>query len=126
MMPSWSPPLQILCRGISLSSATTILPNVLLPRAFIRFELLHLRAIHVLHHLIRLPFLEAEPQTLVRVVLVVRLVLVVLDLDEVAVDGGRVKRKRDERVDGGGFGDDFECPRLHQRVSMPLRKARRE
>ena len=91
-MASWSPPLQILCRRLSLSSATAILPNVLLPRAFIRFKFLHLGAIHVLHHLICLPFLEAESQTFVGVVLVVRLVLVVLDLDEVAVDGGWVKR----------------------------------
>lgn len=92
MMASRSPPLQILCRRVPLSSATAILPNVLLPRALIRLKLLHLRAVHVLHNLICLPFLEAEPQTLVRIVLVIRLILVILDLDKVAVDGGWVER----------------------------------
>ena len=65
---------------------------MLLTRTLIRLKLLHLRAVHVLHNLICLPFLEAKPQTLVRVVLVIRLILVVLDLDEVAVDGGWVER----------------------------------
>lgn len=64
----------------------------------------------MLHHLIGLPFLEAEPQTLVRVVLVVSLVLVVLDADEVGVFGLGVEGEGDEGVDGGGFGDDFEGP----------------
>lgn len=45
-----------------------------------------------------------------RVVLVVGLVFVVLDLDEVAVDGGGVEGEGDEGVDGGGLGDDFEGP----------------
>ena len=45
----------------------------------------------MLHNLIRLPFLEAETQPLVRVILVIRLIFVVLDLDEVAVDGGCVE-----------------------------------
>lgn len=83
---------------------------MLLRRALIRLKLLHLRAIHVLHDLIRLPLLEAEAEALVRVVLVVGLVFVVLDLDEVAVDGGGVEGEGDEGVDGGGFGDDFEGP----------------
>ena len=83
---------------------------MLLPRPLIRLELQHLGAIHMLHDLIRLPFLEAEAQTLMRVVLIVGLILVVLDLDEVAVDGGRVEGEGDEGVDGGGFGNDFEGP----------------
>lgn len=83
---------------------------MLLSRALIRFKLLHLRTVHVLHHLICLPFLKAETQTLVRIVLVVRLIFVVLDLDEVAVNGGRVERQGDKGVDGGGFGYDFEGP----------------
>lgn len=92
MTASWSPRLQVLSRRIALSSATTILPHVLLTRPLIRLEFFHLRAVHVLHDLICLPFLEAETQTLVRVVLVIRLILVVLDLDEFAVDGGWVER----------------------------------
>ena len=66
----------------------------------------------MLHDRIGLPFLEAETQSLVGVVLVIGLVLVVLELDEVAVDGGRVEGEGDERIDGGGFGDDFEGPAL--------------
>ena len=64
----------------------------------------------MLHHLICLPLLKAETQTLVRIVLVVRLIFVVLDLDEVAVDCGWVERQGDEGVNGGGFGNDFEGP----------------
>lgn len=83
---------------------------MLLRRALICLKLLHLGAVHVLHDLIGLPLLEAEAETLVRVVLVVGLVFVVLDLDEVAVDGGGVEGEGDEGVDGGGLGDDFEGP----------------
>ena len=91
---------------------------MLLPRPLVRLKLLHLGAIHVLHDLIRLPLLEAEPQPLVRVVLVVGLVLVVLDLDEVAVDGSGVEGEGDEGVDGGGFGDDGEGPGLRDGESV--------
>lgn len=83
---------------------------MLLAGPLIRFKLLHLRTIHMLHDLIRLPLLEGEAQPLVGVIFVVGLILVVLDLDEVAVDGGRVEGEGDEGVDGGGFGDDFEGP----------------
>ena len=83
---------------------------MLLARAFIRLEFFYLRAVHKLHHLIGLPFLEAEPQPLVTIVLVVSLVLVILDLNKVAVNGRWVERQGDEGVDGGGFGDDFESP----------------
>lgn len=47
-----------------------------------------------------------------RVVFVVGLILVVLDLDEVGIDGLGVERKADEGVDGGGFGDEAEGPGL--------------
>ena len=60
-------------------------------RSLISLELLDFGAIHVLHNLVCLPFLKGETETLVRVVLVVRLIFVVLDLDEVAVDGGWVE-----------------------------------
>lgn len=53
-------PLQVLSRGVALSSATAILLDVLLARLLIGLKLLYLRAVHVLHHLICLPFLEAE------------------------------------------------------------------
>jgi len=35
-------------------------PHLLLPGALVLLKRLYLRAIHVLHHLIRLPFLEAK------------------------------------------------------------------
>lgn len=103
-------PLQVLRRRISLSSTTSILPDVLLAGTLVGFESLDLRAVHMLHDLVGLPLLEAEAKTLMRVVLVVRLILVVLDLDEIAVDGSGVEGEGDESVDGGGFGDDFEGP----------------
>ena len=46
------------------------------------------------------------------VVLVVGLILVVLHLDKVRVYGVRVEAERDQCVDGGRLGDDFESPGL--------------
>lgn len=66
----------------------------------------------MLHHRIGLPLLEAEPQPLVRIVFVIGLVLVVFDLDEIAVDGVGRESEGHERVDGCGFGDDLESPTL--------------
>ena len=70
----------------------------------------HFLTIHKLHHLISLPLLETEPQPLMTVIFIVGLILVVLDLDKVAVYRSGVKGEGDEGVDGGGFGDDFEGP----------------
>ncbi len=47
-----------------------------------------------------------------RIVFVVGLVLVVFHLDEIAVDGVGREGEGDERIDGCGFGDDFEGPTL--------------
>lgn len=44
------------------------------------------------------------------VVLVVRLVFMVLDTNEVAMNGLRVERKGNEGIDGSCFGDDLEGP----------------
>ena len=110
MTASCGPHLQILSRRVALSSTTAVLPDMLFSRPLICLKLLHLGAIHVLHNLICLPFLKAETQTLMRIVLVIRLIFVVLDLDEIAVDGGWVERQGDEGVDGGCFRDNFECP----------------
>ena len=60
--------------------------HVHLPGLLIRLKDMHLRRIHMLHHGIRLPLLEAEAETLMRIIFVVRLVLVVLHLDEIAID----------------------------------------
>lgn len=87
---------------------------MLLPGPAIGLEQLDLLAVHVLHDLIGLPFLEAEAEAFVRVVLVVGLILVVLDPDEVGVDRFGIKGQADEGVDGGGFGDDFEGPGLFE------------
>ena len=78
----------------------------------ILLEELHVLAVHLTRDLVRLPLLEREPGPGVRVILGVRLVLVVLDADEVAVNRGGVERERDERVDGGRFDTAGECPRL--------------
>lgn len=83
-------PSQILHRRLVLP--TPILPPFLLPRIPIPLKRRHLLAIHMLGHLIRLPLLERRAQPLVRVVLVVRLILMVLDADEVAIDGIWVQR----------------------------------
>jgi len=64
---------------------------MLLGRTLVCLKSLDLRAIHKLHDLIRLPFLEAESQTLMRIVLIVGLIFMVLDLDEVTIDGSGVE-----------------------------------
>ena len=79
--------------------------NRFLVGALVGLEFLDFGTIHVLYHLICLPFLEAEAETLVRVVFVVLLVFVVFYLDEVGVDGVGVEREGDEGVEGCFFGD---------------------
>ena len=66
----------------------------------------------MLHHRISLPLLEAKTQAFMRVVLIVRLVLVVFYSNELAVNGGRIERKGDKRVNGRSFGDYLEGPAL--------------
>ena len=104
--------LQILGRCVSILLARPVLPHVLLAGVLVRLKELNLLAIHMLHHVIRLPLLEAEAHALVAVVLIVGLILVILDLDEVRVDGYGVKGQRDQRVDGGCLGDPAEGPAL--------------
>lgn len=98
--------LRRLCRPLPVPS------HILFPGPLVRLELLDLLAIHVLHDLIGLPFLEREADAFVRVVFVVGLILVELDADEVRLDRLGVERKADEGVDGGGFGDQAEGPGL--------------
>lgn len=85
---------------------------MLLSSILVPLEHCNLLAIHVLSHLVRLPLLEREAQTLVAVILIVRLVLVVFHPDEVAVHGFGVEGKRNQCIDGGCFGDDLEGPGL--------------
>ena len=66
----------------------------------------------MLGHLIRLPPLARESQSLVAVILVVCLILVVLDADEIALYGFGVQGECDQRIDSGGLGNDLEGPRL--------------
>lgn len=106
--------LQILRRRLPIARPGAISLDGLLRGALIRLEEFDLGGIHILHHVIGLPLLEAEAEAFVRVVFVIGLVLMVLDLDEVGVLGGGVEGKGDEGVDGSGFGDDFEGPRLHR------------
>jgi len=73
------------CLTVRISRA--VLSDWLLSSALVLLKVLDLVAVHVLDNVVGLPLLEAETSTLVRVVLVVGLVLVVLDLDEVRVNG---------------------------------------
>ena len=102
----------ILNRRIPLRLPTPILPHRLLPSILIRLKRLDLLTIHMLDHIIRLPLLKAKAQALVRVILVVRLILVILHLDEVRIDRRRVERQADERIDRRGFGIFGEDPGL--------------
>lgn len=81
-----------------------------MPFTLISLESLHLFSIHMLSHLVSLPLLEAKPNPLVRVILIICLVFVVLDLDKIRIDGVRVKRERNKRIDSRSLGDDLECP----------------
>lgn len=81
-----------------------------MPFTLISLESLHLFSIHMLSHLVSLPLLEAKPNPLVRVILIICLVFVVLDLDKVRIDSVRVKRERNKRIDSRSLGDDLECP----------------
>jgi hypothetical protein len=61
------------------------------PGARVRLESFNLLAIHMLGNLIGLPFLEAETQAFMTVVLIVGLVLVVFHTNKVAVDRFRIQ-----------------------------------
>ena len=104
--------LQLFHRCISLRPTTTMLPNSLLSRTLIRLELLHLRTIHMLHNLVRLPLLKTESQPFVGIIFIVSLIFVVFYPNEVGVCGGGLEREGDKGVYCGGFGNDFECPGL--------------
>src|SRR6187402_2809238 len=83
--PALSPHLQILLRCFTLP--ISILPHMLLPRILIRLKHRHLLTIHMLRHLVSLPFLERKPYTLMTVILVVCLIFVILYADKVTVHG---------------------------------------
>lgn len=95
-----------------ISNSTPILPNMLFPSILILDEILDILTVHMFSNLIRLPLLEREAQSFVRVIFVIRLVLVVLDTDEVRVHCFRVKRECDKRINSRSLGDYFECPGL--------------
>jgi hypothetical protein len=104
--------LEILLRRIPLLITSPILLHSLLRSTLILLKVLHLLRIHMLHHSIRLPLFETETHSLMTIVLIIRLILVVLHLNEVRIHGVRVETERDQGVDGGCLGDDFESPGL--------------
>ena len=108
--------LQLFDWRIPLWPSASILLNTLLGRPLIRFELLHLWTIHMLHNLIRLPLLKTKSQPFVGIVFIIGLIFVIFYANEVGVCGGRLEREGDEGVYCGGFGNDFECPRLKELV----------
>ena len=113
----------ILDRRLALLPPTPVLPDMLLARALVLFKHGHLGAIHIFDDVIGLPLLEAEADALVRVVLIVGLVFVVLDLDELSVGGSGVERERDKRIDGRGFREQFEGPRLDTHAQLRVSRA---
>lgn len=52
-----------------------------------------LTAVHFACDFVCLPLLEVESEAFVRIVFIVSLILVILDLDEVGIDGRRVERQ---------------------------------
>lgn len=85
---------------------------MLLPRPLISLKLLHLGRIHKLRHMIGLPLLELEAHAFMRVVLLIRLVLMILDLHELGIARVRVQTQTDEARDRCRFGDEPERPGL--------------
>jgi hypothetical protein len=104
--------LKVLLRRITLLVASAVLLHRLLRSTLVLLKVLDLLRIHVLHHSIRLPLLEAEAQALVAVVLVVGLILVVLHLDEIRVYSVGIEAERDQCVDSGRLGNNLKSPRL--------------
>lgn len=83
-----------------------------LRRALILLKLLQLGRVHMLHHMVRLPLLEVKPQPLMRVIFIVRLILMILDLHEIAIQRRGVQAQRHQAGDRGGFRDELEGPGL--------------
>ena len=79
--------LQVLDWCVPFLRATPMLPDIFLSSLLVCLEQMDLFTVHVLHHRVRLPLLETEAETLMRVVLIVGLILVIFHLDEVTVDG---------------------------------------
>lgn len=46
------------------------------------------------------------------IILIIRLILVIFDADEIAMDGFGVEGESYEGIDSCGFGNEFESPRL--------------
>ena len=82
------------------------------PSILVRSEGFHLLTIHMLGHLVRLPFLESKSQPLVTVVLIIGLILVVLDSNEITVYSFGVEGKSNKGIDCCGLRNDFEGPGL--------------
>lgn len=62
--------------------------------------MLHLVRIDIVRGMISLPFLEIVSNSRMTVILFIRLILVVLDLDKVAIDRLWIKAQRHEGIDG--------------------------
>ena len=69
----------------------TVLLHRLLRSTLILLKVLYLLAIHILHHIICLPFLETESRPLMTVIFVIRLILVIFHLYELRVNRIRIQ-----------------------------------
>lgn len=112
-------PLQVLDRGLAVLPPAAVFTSAQLRSILVRLEGCYLGTIHIGRDVVCLPLLERCTETFVRIVLVISLVFVVLDTDEVGVDGSRIERQTDEGIDDGGLGDDLECPLLLYILAQP-------
>lgn len=89
------------------------LPNILTILAtVIVLEICNVFAVHHAGNLVSLPLLECKAWSAVRVVLLIRLVLMVLDLDKVGVGRRRIQREGHQCVDRGRLDTAREGPGL--------------
>ena len=106
------PTLEVLLWRIAINITRAILPDGLLTSHLVLLEICNLFRIHMLCHLICLPFLKREAKSLMTVVLVVGLILVILNTNKPSFLTPRLERKTNKSIDRCSLRDDLECPTL--------------
>lgn len=103
--------------GWRVSCARTVCFDRRLGGVLVSNELLNFLAVHILHNVVSLPFLETEANALIcqelaceqpkgyldcskhtRVILIIRLILVILDLDEIRVHRSWIQTQTHQRI----------------------------
>jgi hypothetical protein len=72
---------------------------MLLSRILILNKRLNFLRIHMLHHLISSPLLNAKTHTFMTIILIIRLILMILHLDELAIHRPRIKTQAHQHTD---------------------------